>query len=218
MHFEPVAALTALASTDDPTQARLAMRAARAALGADAERFAPLMELMCQRVSELEQLRHLAGSDELTQAANRRAFQSALDREAARFTRGGEGFAVLLLDLDGLKEINDTLGHAAGDEAIIEAMAAIRDAVRATDLPARLGGDEMAVLLPETDLDGVLAVVARIRRLVESRRVGGRRLAISIGYAVADRMMSGCELLAQADRLLYEDKFERKAARHRAAA
>lgn len=215
---DPLSALTALAAATDPTEARLAFRHAREALGPAIEDYRPLMEMLCRRTAELARLRRMAGTDELTSLPNRRVFREALEREVARLGRGGQPFAVIMLDLDGLKRINDTMGHQAGDQAIRQAGEALTEALRATDLPARLGGDEMVVLLPETDRAGAERAANRIRRAIERRHVDGVGLKVSVGVAVADRLgASGEELIGLADMRLYRDKRARKAARRAAA-
>ncbi|HJL18138.1 MAG TPA: GGDEF domain-containing protein [Sandaracinaceae bacterium LLY-WYZ-13_1] len=209
---DALTALTRLASAEDPHQARAALGEARRALGADAGPYEELLELMCRRATELSRLRHMAGTDELTGAANRRAFGEALSREMARLARGGRGPGVVLLDLDGLKVINDRHGHAVGDAAIAATAEALRSGVRGSDLVARLGGDEFAVLVPEASEEAVRAVAARLRRMVERCAVGGRSLRVSVGWAVAERMGEGAdELLAFADARLYADKGRRRA-------
>lgn len=217
--FHAADALTALAAAEDPNQAIVALRAAEAVLGSDGGRFRPLMVVLCQRAVELSRLRRLAGEDELTGVANRRGFRRALDREIARLSRGGHRFAVLLLDLDGLKLINDAHGHQAGDRAIVGAVEAIGEAIRATDLCARLGGDELAVLLPEIDREGIAATAERVRDAVERRRVAGAPLRISLGWAVAETGgVTGDELLGLADLRLYSDKHRRRSTRRALAA
>lgn len=216
---DPLSALTELAAATDPNEARLALMRAREALGPAVDQYGPLMEMLCRRAVELSRLRRMAGTDELTGLPNRRVFREALEREVARLSRGGQPFAVIMLDLDGLKQINDTLGHQAGDRAILETGEALSESLRATDLPARLGGDEMVVLLPETDRAGAERAANRIRRAIERRVVDGVRLRVSVGVAVADRLgASGEELIGLADMRLYRDKRARKDARRRAAA
>ncbi len=95
---------------------------------------------------EIQRLRDLALVDDLTGLANRRAFVDRVHEVFAAARAGGPIFSLILLDLDGLKDINDTLGYQAGDRALQEFAAALRTAVRATDLPARFGGDEFAVV------------------------------------------------------------------------
>ena len=94
-------------------------------------------------------LRHMADHDELTGLLNRRAFHRALEHHLARGRRYGTAGAILMLDLEGVKRVNDTLGHQAGDELIAGCGVTLRDRLRESDVLARLGGDEYAVLLPE---------------------------------------------------------------------
>lgn len=206
-----IAALTELAAAEDAETARRALSRARFTLGDEAAALEGLMQQLCQRAEELGTMRRLAGSDVLTGAANRRTFARALARELARLDRGGRGPGVLLFDLDGLKQINDQLGHAAGDEAIIRAVAALECAVRGTDIVARFGGDELAVLLPEAGEEGVRQAAERMRDQVESHDVRGRALRVSVGWAFASRRgMDADTLLAFADSRLYADKRARR--------
>jgi diguanylate cyclase (GGDEF)-like protein len=212
-------ALIDLASADDPLGARAARSRARRALGAQAEAMAPLLDAMVRRASEVAHLRQLCGTDALTGVANRRAFEAAIGGALERQRGGGRGVSVVLLDLDGLKALNDTLGHAAGDEALREASDACRAAVRRGDLVARLGGDELAVLLRDTTEAEAGRVAARIRAAVEARRVQGRGLRTSVGWAEAAAPDEpAAALLARADARLYADKQRRKTERRRAAA
>ncbi|MGE0787372.1 MAG: GGDEF domain-containing protein [Sandaracinaceae bacterium] len=211
-------ALSALAAAADAREARIAWREASRTLGPELEEYRPLLELLCSRAAELSRLRRLAGTDELTGLPNRRAFRESLDREVARLARGGHPFAVVMLDLDGLKQLNDEHGHAAGDRALQLAADALSRALRASDLPSRLGGDEMAVLLPETGREGARIVAERMRHAIEGCTVEGRALRVSLGIAVAERMGTGAdELVALADMRLYRDKRSRKSKAPRAA-
>ncbi len=209
-----IAALAELAAAQDAETARRALSRARFTLGEEAAALEGLMQQLCDRAEELSTMRRLAGSDVLTGAANRRTFSRALARELARLDRGGRGPGVLLFDLDGLKQINDELGHAAGDDAIIRAVAALECAVRGTDIVARFGGDELAVLLPEVGEESVRQVAERFRAQVESHDVRGRPLRISVGWAYAGRRGMDAEtLMAFADSRLYADKRSRRGER-----
>lgn len=202
-------ALTALAKAEDPRLAVIALHQASEVLGEDARVFAPLLETLLDRTFELDKLRQLAGRDELTGISNRRAFNDALKREAARTESCG--FAVILLDLDDLKVLNDAFGHAAGDEAIQAVADACSQSLRASDLVARLGGDEFAILLSEATPDTADAVAKRVRCAIESRSVGGQRLAVSMGIACATHGgPTPTALLGAADDELYADKCRRK--------
>ncbi|HJL19629.1 MAG TPA: GGDEF domain-containing protein [Sandaracinaceae bacterium LLY-WYZ-13_1] len=207
---EIVAALTALASAESPLEVERHRRAAIRVVGTDVDGLHALVEALADRSKQVWELERLATEDPLTGLANRRAFRQALVRELAR-RRRTRGPAVILLDLDGLKEINDRFGHAAGDEAIRLAAQACVASVRAGDLPARLGGDELALLLPDTDIDGAWVVADRVRGALEASTVCGVPLKVSLGVAVAgpDGDDEG-SVLARADARLYEDKRDRK--------
>jgi diguanylate cyclase (GGDEF)-like protein/PAS domain S-box-containing protein len=122
-----------------------------------------------ERRSLEDQLRHLADHDPLTGLLNRRGIDRALAQHVARGRRYGAEGALLVLDLDGFKTVNDTLGHAAGDELIVTCARALRNRLRETDILARLGGDEFAVLLPaEGEAEAIVvaqAIVTVIREV-----------------------------------------------------
>jgi diguanylate cyclase (GGDEF)-like protein len=150
----------------------------------------------------------MAYNDALTDLPNRRRFNDELYRLAALARRGGDPFALLLIDLDHFKHINDTLGHDAGDALLVAAAERLRAAVRQTDCVARLGGDEFAVLLTPAS-DAIVGDVAQ--RIVESMRAPvtfgphAMHISASIGAAVAWR--DGVETLyKKADTALYRAK------------
>jgi diguanylate cyclase (GGDEF)-like protein/PAS domain S-box-containing protein len=109
-----------------------------------------------------DQLRHLADHDALTGLLNRRGIDRALAQHVARGRRYGAEGALLVLDLDGFKSVNDTLGHAAGDELIVTCATALRNRLRETDILARLGGDEFAILLPAEGEEEAIVVAQAI--------------------------------------------------------
>jgi diguanylate cyclase (GGDEF)-like protein/PAS domain S-box-containing protein len=159
-----------------------------------------------------QELEILAQRDPLTGLLNRRRFDEELSREAARVKRYGDGAALLMLDLDDFKQVNDRHGHRAGDQVITGVAKVLAERLRTTDTVGRLGGDEFAVILPRTDATEA-AVVAR--KLVESVRgcranVDGERVRItaSIGIALmgADAEPAGDDVLVEADRAMYEAK------------
>jgi diguanylate cyclase (GGDEF)-like protein/PAS domain S-box-containing protein len=167
-----------------------------------------------ERRSLERQLRHQAEHDALTGVANRRVFAAELARQLARERRYGGESSLLMVDLDGFKEINDGMGHAAGD-LVLQAVGYLLTArVRDTDLVARLGGDEFAVLLPETPREGaeVLAIdiVQAVREL--SVDIGdGREASVtaSVGVASSGELPDAADedtLLAAADVAMYEAK------------
>jgi diguanylate cyclase (GGDEF)-like protein len=165
-----------------------------------------------RQVIALRENHELIVTDSLTQLANRTRLRTALDRAVARGGRTGRRTAVLLIDLNGFKQLNDAYGHEAGDELLVAFGAVLRRSVRASDTPARLGGDEFVVVLAE--LAGAHEAVAVAERiLAEAARpvtVAGRSHAIraSIGIAVSDpeRPTPPNELLHRADQAMYAAK------------
>lgn len=206
---ELVQALTELATATNPLEIARQRRTIERWLP-QADTLSPLVDALSERARRSIELERLATEDALTGLANRRTFQLALNRELARRNRVA-GPCVVLLDLDGLKEINDVHGHAAGDEAICAMADACVRSVRGGDLVARLGGDEFAVLLPDTDLDGAMVVAARIRAAIEACEVAGRHLRVSLGVATSGPDGDdSAALVASADERLYEDKRSRR--------
>ena len=139
---------------------------------------------------------------------NLRHFESALGQELGRASRFDRPIALLMIDVDHLREVNTMHGHVAGDRALVAVAEALRSATREYDVPARFGGDEFCVLLPETDLDGALVVAERVRAAVEeSTRGGDAPVTVSIG-AVSHRGsgVSAEGLLAIADTAAYAAK------------
>lgn len=156
------------------------------------------------------QLRVLATTDALTGLANRRAFMEALQRELGRHHRHGRALGVMMLDIDHFKCINDTYGHAAGD-CVLQAVAGVmRQSVRTADVVGRIGGEEFALITPETDATGTRELAERIRLAVAALEVGcGHHsigVTVSIGLAQA-RPGDGPEsVLSRADAALYAAK------------
>ncbi|MDX6592185.1 MAG: hypothetical protein QOJ13_1381 [Gaiellales bacterium] len=152
-----------------------------------------------------EQTRELALRDQLTGLYNRRAFEERLEEERSRAARTGDPLALLVIDLDGLKAINDAGGHLAGDEALRLAAEALRNSIRQSDLPCRPGGDEFAVILPGAGLDAALWVAERARRRLDELSVG--RFRFSGGAAVdAGAGISTHDLYRTADDAAYRAK------------
>jgi diguanylate cyclase (GGDEF)-like protein len=108
-----------------------------------------------------KEMRELAARDKLTNLYNRRLFEEQFDAAVARAQRNGEQLSLLVVDLDGLKRINDLGGHPAGDEALRALADALRESCRAGDVPCRLGGDEFAIILPGANPDDAIKVAER---------------------------------------------------------
>ena len=158
------------------------------------------------------QLRHMAEHDPLTGLQNRRSFERELDSQAASVMCNGPTGALLALDLDNFKQVNDTLGHGAGDEMIVSLADVLRQQLRATDVIARLGGDEFAVILPNTSpvqaqrVAGVLLESIRNHFTARCEDLP-RRLTTSIGIAFFDRPgLVGSDVMMHADLTMFEAK------------
>jgi diguanylate cyclase (GGDEF)-like protein/PAS domain S-box-containing protein len=151
-------------------------------------------------------LRHLADHDPLTGLLNRRGFEASLTGHVARCRRYGPAGALLVIDLDGFKDVNDTHGHHAGDALLVDVAAGLAERVRETDVLARLGGDEFAVLLP-VETAGQAEIAAEALAAV-IREVGrDRGVTASVGVALMDATVeTGDELLVRADRAMYAAK------------
>jgi diguanylate cyclase (GGDEF)-like protein len=152
------------------------------------------------------QVRQLAVTDPLTGLANYRRLLDVLENEMERTNRNGRPFAVLLLDLDGLKKINDTYGHLVGSRALCRVANTLRINCRAIDTAARYGGDEFALVLPETQLAEAHRVAARIKQVL-SEDTEKPPLSASIGVSIYRGEGERLEkLLSEADRDLYREK------------
>jgi diguanylate cyclase (GGDEF)-like protein len=158
-------------------------------------------------------LERLATTDPLTGLYNRRHLLGSLDAEWSRFQRYYRSVSVLMLDIDHFKSVNDRYGHAIGDEAIKAVAAACLDGKRKSDVVGRFGGEEFAILLPETSLSRARIVAERIRKRVMGSRIVAHQVqfgvTVSIGIAEATVSMSGIDaLMSAADHALYQAKAE----------
>ncbi len=198
--FQPV-------TVDDRPTAVLAAGWEQAAAAEPGSRTGELLALAAveagvalQRLGALRELEAAALTDALTGVANRRAFDAELPRAVARARRSGEGLSLALMDLNGLKALNDSEGHDAGDRLLRESAAAWAGQLRGSDLLARLGGDEFAVILPSSGPEDAARLAARLRRALPHPAGCG------IGIVAWDGSEGAADLVQRADRALYADK------------
>lgn len=183
------------------------MNVRTAVLDGEEVHIAGVVDLTVQKELE-ERLRDLATTDELTGVHNRRHFFDLGSRELARSERHGLMTTVAMIDIDHFKRINDRHGHATGDDVLREFAATLSEHVRSTDIVARLGGEEFALLFPETPLAGAAVTVERIRRAVAERsfRATSDRVTLSAGLVEHHRGESLSDVLSRADEHLYRAK------------
>ena len=157
------------------------------------------------------ELRYLADHDSLTGLLDRRRFRAELDQFVSFSARyGGQG-AVMIIDIDGLKMVNDAFGHQSGDNLIRQVAAIMRERIRATDIVARLSGDEFAVLMPQTDVSGAMTLAEELRtEVAENARPAqdAEAVTISVGIAMFGRKPRGSSegVLVAADQAMYTAK------------
>jgi diguanylate cyclase (GGDEF)-like protein len=201
--------LDPLPSADVPVLAPEVMSALRTVLEGPA--------LTLDTTLHLRRAEALSVTDDLTGLYNSRYLNQVLRREAKRASRSGRPLSLLFLDLDGFKSVNDRHGHLCGSRALVEAANVIRGCARETDVTARFGGDEFAVVLPETGREGALAVAERVRERVAAHsflRVSDGldiHLTSSVGVAtLPDVAGSAEELVKAADTAMYRVKDQGK--------
>lgn len=166
-----------------------------------------LVRTLRERTDELERTSRI---DSLTGLLNRAAFFARLSEETGRQRRRRDSLAVLMIDVDHFKVVNDTFGHATGDHVLAALAQRIRESVRIGDVPARYGGEEFAVLLPEASLEEARLVAERVREAAHDVRCGegeaSRPISVSVGVAELAAHESPDALLARADDALYASK------------
>jgi diguanylate cyclase (GGDEF)-like protein len=161
-----------------------------------------------------ETVQRQAVTDELTGLFNHRRFQEVMTAEVERARRYGQEMGLIMLDIDNFKQVNDTYGHLQGDLVLQEVARVLRQSSREIDEPARYGGEEMAVALPQTDLEGAYQFAERVRHAVEALEMpllsGDGTLKVTASFGVASLATADhtdkASLVAAADRALYEAK------------
>jgi diguanylate cyclase (GGDEF)-like protein len=156
-------------------------------------------------------LRWIATTDELTGLPNRRAFLAALEAETARDEERDASLWVTIIDVDRFKRINDSYGHPAGDDVLRSVAAIVRTSIRGNDLLGRIGGEEFAVLMPETTRDQAQMVSERLRQAVERTPFilpSGEVISVTLsaGLAARSKGEDSATLLSRTDIALYEAK------------
>ncbi|MGE5841144.1 MAG: GGDEF domain-containing protein, partial [Deltaproteobacteria bacterium] len=169
-----------------------------------------------ERTSELAEanakLRELSITDALTGLFNRRYLVRALEAEFIRSIRYNRNFSVLLFDIDDFKQINDRYGHGCGDAVLIRLASVMRGCLRNSDMVARYGGDEIAVLLPETDKSKAMDIAEKLRSAIEGTCFEWKGEALSVTSTIGiasspdDHVSAWGDLLEKADKALYEGK------------
>ena len=175
------------------------------------ETIAPFAARQVEHAGELGMMRHLAERDALTGLHNRRGFDQQLEAEIARYERYRRPFALIMMDLDHFKKVNDQYGHEAGDEVLRTLGSIVASSLRDVDTAARFGGEEFAILLPETDKSDAVDIAERIRKKVEAEEInaGGQRIKVtsSAGVcAIPERKIEVRNVVRAADQFLYEAK------------
>lgn len=174
--------------------------------------FATQVSMLLDTIRTRERIVNLADTDDLTGIWNRRYFRRQLSQEIERARTFGVPLSLVLFDIDDFKQINDSFGHVIGDVVLSEMCGAVHDSLRPTDVLARFGGDEFAVILPHTDLEGAKRVSARILEVVTSLTIptdeeGALRCSVSIGLTEFHRDdAEASDLVRRADERMYLSK------------
>lgn len=184
---------------------------AHAALAALEAENRALAQKVRQLDAELLAVQELADRDPLCPVLNRRAFTRELEREIARAERYKRRLSLLFIDLDKFKQLNDTMGHEAGDKALVAVSNALIMAVRKTDIVGRLGGDEFGVILIETDVERAERRVTALTDLLKDATHG--QVSASVGAAGWKPGQTSEEVLAAADQAMFRQKITTNAAR-----
>lgn len=171
-----------------------------------------IVELQKELVRTNERLEQLSITDGLTGVFNHRYFQEALAAEFEEAVRYDRPLSFTLIDLDYFKKVNDTYGHAAGDEVLKEISGRFQESIRGSDIVARYGGEEFAILMPQTDLEDARAFAEKIRGMVEARPVRTEEVEIPVTVSVGvasiphSKLVTPLEMVDAADKALYRAK------------
>ena len=154
----------------------------------------------------IKEFKFLAETDSLTGLYNRRKIEELLQKEIDRSRRYGSPLSLVFLDIDNFKELNDTYGHAKGDEVLSKVACIIKNEVRATDFVGRYGGEEFLIILPHTQPQQALSLAHRIRKRVEEADLGVGKLTVSVGVTGLREKDSIETLFNRVDRAMYMAK------------
>jgi diguanylate cyclase (GGDEF)-like protein len=174
---------------------------------------APVIAAALRNVAQLQDVTEKSNHDVLTGLANRRQFDERLRYHLANYTRNRQQVSLVLLDIDLFKNVNDVYGHDGGDVVLIEVANTVRNTIRDVDLCARYGGEELAILLPDADLQGAVRTAERLREEISKLRVaapgGGAPISVTASFGVAcyaESVRMGDALFPAADKALYQAK------------
>jgi diguanylate cyclase len=163
-----------------------------------------------QLEQELEQISEKVREDQLTGALNRRGLDEAYARESTRAQRNNSPICVALLDIDNFKRLNDTMGHQAGDQALIHLTTVIKESLRPSDVVARYGGEEFVIVLPDTSIEEAEQTIVRLQRELTKKFFlhGNDRILVtfSAGVALRGEEESQDDLIGRADNAMYKAK------------
>lgn len=152
-------------------------------------------------------LEEIAVIDQLTGLFNRRKLDELLQAERDRYIRYSKVFSVILLDVDDFKKVNDTMGHAAGDDVLRDLSKILKENIRKVDALGRWGGEEFMIICPETDTQAAKMLAEKLRGLIESSLdVGGLSITCSFGVVTVDKLQTPEYILNEADHALYDAK------------